>query len=474
MANKNFTDVFLRNLGHSPTEGQADALKMIAGFIENMDVPEVFVLRGYAGTGKTTIVRSLIQSLRKEPKPGLVLMASTGKASKVLSRITGSSASTVHREIYHVKTKRDGSMKFSLKKNESTETLFIVDEASMISPGSDFEFKHDGKSLMEDLLEYVYSAYRCKLLFIGDEAQLPPVGSELSPALDPHFIDSVYGFSVKTYLLKDVVRQDSMSGILENATRIRELYANETDYTIRFTVENSKDVFRVENNEFGELAGDLFGRGSDASVIVCRSNKRSVMLNKYIRERILGYTEILECGEQLMVVRNNYNCLPENSPLVFIANGEVLEIQRIIGYEEKFGFRYARAELIMTDGEKEEVFESLLLLDTLWSDQPSLSYDDYKKLYQEVFNYYKINGKSGKKLKEKVMEDPHFNALQVKYSHAVTCHKTQGGQWEKVVIDNYFYPNSRIGADDLRWLYTAFTRAIKKVYLLNFSPVFFD
>jgi exodeoxyribonuclease-5 len=466
--------LFSKHLGFPPTDGQSRALNMLADFMNDMDIPDVFVLRGYAGTGKTTIVKAIIKGLRKSDEHQLVLMASTGKASKVLSNLSGSGASTIHREIYRVKTRRDGSMNFTLKNNENANTLFVVDEASMISPGSDFEFKKDGKSLMEDLLEYVYGGYRCKLLLIGDEAQLPPVGSELSPALDPAYISDMYGFSVKTTILSDVVRHDALGGILDNATRMRINFVEDKATAFRFALDTYKDVIRIDQQEFADLASGLFSGPSEDAVVICRSNKRTVMLNRYIRERLLGYTEILESGEQLMVVRNNYKCLPEESSLLFVANGEVVTIKRVNNYEEKFGFRFADAEVCISDGEREEIFDTKLLLDTLWSDQPSLSYDDYKKFYSEVFNYHRMNSKSAKKLKEKVMDDPYFNALQIKYSNAVTCHKTQGGQWDSVIIDNYFYPGYVISRDDIRWLYTAFTRAVKKVYLFSYPDSFFQ
>lgn len=445
---------------------------MLSRFLVSSDTDQVFLLKGYAGTGKTTIVGSLVANLPALRKRA-VLLAPTGRAAKVISNYSGKPAYTIHKQIYFPKSAQ-GGISFDLKTNKHRDTVFIVDEASMIPDINQSSSLFENGSLLDDLMKYVYSGENCKLLLIGDTAQLPPVHLTVSPALDAHVLQTHYDKEVFQIELDEVVRQEHDSGILVNATRIREAINDGFYESFLFSGISYPDVIRpVDGMEIMDAISDSYATlGNDGAVIVVRSNKRANLYNQNIRKRILFQDAELSAGDHLMVVKNNYFWVDDRSEAGFIANGDVVEVLEIFAFRELYGFRFAEVKVQMVDYPAMSPFETVLLLDTLTSESPSLTYDESNRLYQEVMKDYASERVKYKRYL-KVKNNKYFNALQVKFSYAITCHKSQGGQWHTVFVEQPYLPDG-VGIEYLRWLYTAITRAEKKLYLIGFPERFFE
>ena len=460
----------LLGFGFEPTDGQATVLRHMSAFLLSEKEHPAYVLRGYAGTGKTTLVRALVKTL-PALEMSYVLLAPTGRAAKVLGSYTHKNASTIHRRIYQAVAYPDGSFRMARAENKSKNTLFIVDEASMIGEQREL----GGKSLLDDLLEYVFSGERCRLLLIGDTAQLPPVESSESPALDCDYLKAEFPLTVASYELTEVKRQALASGILYNATQIRELLKERRatfDLPI-FRLEGFNDVQKIEPETFEELLFRVFSENADnEAVVVCKSNKRANLFNQAIRGRILNIEGELATGDRLMVVKNNYAWAEGNPNIGFIANGDMAELRKIKRFEEMYGFRFADVELSFTDYPDAPNVEAKILLDTLYSNSASLTEDENRRLFQAVEEDYLDIPNRRERYKE-MRKNPWFNALQVKFAYALTCHKTQGGQWNTVFIDSSLNQKETLEVDDLRWIYTALTRAQQRVYFVNFKEEFF-
>lgn len=457
---------FLGQFPYEPTSCQGKLLETLSQFLTT-DEGDILVVNGYAGTGKTTAVAAVVAALRPLEVP-CVLLAPTGRAAKVLSLYAGKPASTIHKHIYRQKTMgSDGFGAFSLVPNKARATLFIVDEVSLIgisSEGSGGQFGTG--NLLEDLVSFVRNGADCKLVLIGDAAQLPPVGLDASPALSRQYMNGFGGVSYVT--LTTVVRQARDSGILQNATRLRSLLPLSHELKT-LGLKSYPDVERIGGGELLEALSDAYGKyGEDEVVVLCRSNKRAGRYNAGIRAQVLYREERLVRGEKLMVVKNHY--LEGLEGTDYIANGDTATLVWIRHFEERYGLHFADACLAFPDYNNQEV-EMKVLLDTLESDAPSLSHEQSQALFEGVLaDYSHLTTK--KKRYDAVREDPFYNALQIKYAHAITCHKAQGGQWSCVFIDNPVW-QEELTEDDLKWLYTAFTRAVEKVYLVNFKEQLF-
>lgn len=464
---------FLKNdFPHNTTSKQDIALQLLAKFVLGTNKDETFLLKGYAGTGKTTIVGSLVKNLGKVKKRS-VLLAPTGRAAKVISNYSNKQAFTIHKKIYFPKSEK-GSVSFKLQINKHRDTIFIVDEASMIPDINQDSKLYENGSLLDDLMQYVYSGNNCKLLLIGDSAQLPPVHLSISPALDARVLETQYNREVILLELDEVVRQQKDSGILENATRIRERLDDELYEAFKFSGINFPDIIRpVDGQEIMDAIGDNYSAlGNEDTVIIVRSNKRANLYNQSIRQRILFQESELSGGDYLMVVKNNYFWVDNTSEAGFVANGDIVEVLEIFAFKELYGFRFAEVMVRMVDYPNMKPLETVLLLDTLTSESPSLTYEESNNLYQEVMKDY-ANEKSKYKKFLAVKNNKFFNALQVKFSYAITCHKSQGGQWNTVFVEQPYLPNG-VDREYLRWLYTAITRAQEKLYLIGFKDEFFE
>ena len=466
---------FLKLLGMEPTPCQDALFASLARFLSTDD-GDIFVVNGYAGTGKTTALAAVIGYLKRL---GLmsVLLAPTGRAAKVLSGMAGFPASTIHKHIYRQKSVgADGYGRFTLAPNKSKHTLFVVDEVSLIGIDNGTQ---QGQSLfgsgnlLEDLVQFVRSGADCRLILMGDGAQLPPIGFEASPALVPEIMDNFGGVQYAT--LSTVVRQAAESGILTNATALREkvetMCPDDASEEALLDVKGRDDIVRIGGGELLEAISDAYDRyGYDSTIILTRSNKRAIRYNLGIRAKVLYKEEELARGDKFMIVKNCYQFVEDVEQLDYIANGDVAILQKIWNYEERYGLRFADALLSFPDYDDCEV-RAKVCLDTLTSESASLSAEQQNSLYTGVSADYADRG-SKKKIWDAVREDPYFNALQLKYADAVTCHKAQGGQWDCVFIDNPFWQPFRT-LDDLKWLYTAVTRAVGKVYLVNFPDSLF-
>lgn len=456
----------------TPTIKQTFLLQQLSEFIISGKSNSLYVIKGYAGTGKTTIIGTIVNNLWKA-KMSAVLMAPTGRAAKVISNYSGKEAFTIHKKIYFPKSEKGGGVSFVLQPNKHKNTIFIVDEASMIpdTPGDSKLFENG--SLLDDLIQYVYSGHQCKLILIGDTAQLPPVKLDLSPALDENTIGLNYNKAVFKMELDEVVRQEEGSGILVNATVLRESLSSAFHDTFKFDLANFKDIVRlIDGHEIMDAINDAYSMlGNEETAIIVRSNKRANLYNQQIRSKILFNENELTVGDYLMVVKNNYFWLKPTTEAGFIANGDIIEVLEIFKIVELYGFRFAEVKIRMVDYPKMSPFETVLLLDTIESESPSLSYDDSNRLYQEVMKDYENETSKYKKFLG-VKNNKHFNALQVKFSYAITCHKSQGGQWNTVFVEQPYLPNG-VDKEYLRWLYTAVTRAKEKLYLIGFKDDFF-
>jgi exodeoxyribonuclease-5 len=475
MDQQEFSRILLGFFPFETTPGQKTLLIKLSEFILGRNQDQIFVLKGYAGTGKTTLVSSLVKAM-----PALngktVLLAPTGRAAKVLSNYTQKQAFTIHKKIYIRRATEEGGFAFHLQQNLHSNTIFIIDEASMISNSGGLTKggAFGGGSLLDDLIEYVFSGTNCKLIFIGDTAQLPPVGMDVSPALDIEFLKASYSFSAVHYELTEVVRQTGSSGILVNATALREQIREDDGYQPHFETKDLKDVIRIDGSELEDALNEAYNKfGAEDTMIVCRSNKRANIYNQQIRARIRWQESELSAGDYMMVVKNNYFWLPEESKAGFIANGDIVEILRVGKVQEMHGFRFADVRVRMIDYPDESDLEVRLLLDTIMSEAPSLSQSDSKKLFDSVMEDYSDVADRRMRLK-KVKEDGFFNALQVKFAYSVTCHKAQGGQWPCVFVEQGYLTDELLNKEYLRWLYTAITRASQKLYLVNFNKEFFD
>jgi exodeoxyribonuclease-5 len=467
-----FHDI-MANFPFEATPEQTVAINRLAGFVNDRTPRQVFLLKGYAGTGKTSIISSLVRTMIGHHRR-VVLMAPTGRAAKVFSNTSGFQACTIHKKIYRQKSLLDADS-FQLDRNLHEQTLFLVDEASMISneglSGSTFG---TGR-LLDDLISYVYSGKDCRLLMLGDDAQLPPVGELESPALSAQAL-SLYGLGVQEFCLENVMRQLQESGILHNATVLRE-YTRDVAMPggFRFKMDGFKDVVKISGSDLIETLSTCYSRdGIDETMVLCRSNKRAITYNNGIRNTILDREDELCRGDSVMIVKNNYywteRMIAEegdsytNIPS-FIANGDIAVIRRVRRQRELYGFRFEDATLSFPDYDDLEM-EVTLLLDTLHSEAPSLTRQESERLFSNVMEDY-ADIPSRKEKMKKLRENEHFNALQIKYAYAVTCHKAQGGQWKNIFIDQGFVPEDGRDVEYYRWLYTALTRATETVYLVN-------
>ncbi|OIQ28584.1 MAG: ATP-dependent endonuclease [Bacteroidetes bacterium MedPE-SWsnd-G2] len=473
MTPSEFYKLLKQKFPFKPTHKQEVVLLQLSEFVFDTSKESLYLLKGFAGTGKTSIIGLLVNNLW-ETKKSAVLLAPTGRAAKVISNYSGKEAFTIHKKIYFPKKEKSGGVKFVMQPNKHRNTIFIVDEASMISDAvADSKFFENG-SLLDDLIQYVYSGFRCKLLLIGDVAQLPPVKSDLSPALNPSNLELNYNKNVQTMELDEVVRQGQESGILSNATRLRETIEDSFYESFKFNVGPYSDIVRlVDGYEIMDAINSSYSEtGQEETAIIVRSNKRANLYNQQIRSRILFNENELSAGDLLMVVKNNYFWLKSNSDAGFIANGDIIQVLEIFAIQELYAFKFAKVKVKMVDYPKMKPFETVLLLDTISAESPSLTYEDSNRLYQEVMKDYENETSNYKKFLG-VKNNPHFNALQVKFSYAITCHKSQGGQWNTVFVEQPYLPNG-IDKDYLRWLYTAVTRAKDKLYLIGFKDDFFE
>jgi exodeoxyribonuclease-5 len=443
------------------TQDQENLVKNLSNFIFHREDCNIFILDGYAGTGKTTIISALIKTLpyyniRTE------LLAPTGRAAKVLSNRSLQQAYTIHKKIYYTQTDDYSNISLKLKENKNHHTLYIIDEASMIG---------EGDNLLSDLFSYVKNGVKNKAILLGDKAQLPPVGSNESFALNPDYLRQRFFEPIEYYQLTQVVRQALQSGILKNAANIRWALNNKLQLPI-FKTQNHKDFKRIESIDFEDTLVNQYRQiGEKEVVVVTRSNFAANQLNQYIRNRILEKENIIDIGEKLMSIRNNYYWQTENEYSDFIANGDIVEVTNIYSYEEKFGFNFANIEARIN--ESKIPIELTIMLDTLSEKQAHLSQEKERQLYNNIFSYYQKDCNNKALIHKAVKEDKYFNALQVKFSKAITCHKAQGGDWHTAFILNEVQASEAINQDYFRWLYTAVTRAREQIFLVNFSEDFF-
>jgi len=468
-----FYKLLISKFPFEPTKKQLVALEQLAQFVYDDTPNALYLLKGFAGTGKTSIIGTLVSNLW-EIKKSAVLMAPTGRAAKVISNYSKKEAFTIHKKIYFPKKDKGGGVKFVMQPNKHRNTIFIVDEASMIPDIPADSKNFESTSLLDDLIQYVYSGHKCKLLLIGDKAQLPPVKSDLSPALDAEQLDLIYNKRVTAIELDEVVRQGQESGILSNATRIREVLDNAFYESFQFNLNGFKDIIRlIDGQEVMDAINDSYSEhGHEETAIIVRSNKRANLYNQQIRNRILFNENELTVGDFLMVVKNNYFWIKPTTEAGFIANGDIIQVLEIFSITSLYGFRFAEVKVQMVDYPKMKPFETVLLLDTITAETPSLTYDDSNRLYQEVQKDYEDETSNYRKFL-KIKGNKHFNALQVKFSYAITCHKSQGGQWNTIFVEQPYLPNG-IDRDYMRWLYTAVTRAQDKLYLIGFKDEFFE
>jgi exodeoxyribonuclease-5 len=464
-------EIIQKHVPFDPTSDQKVLLDIYSEFISFPNDFNMLLIKGYAGTGKTTMISVLIHALA-ELKFKTVLLAPTGRAAKVLSTMSGFPATTIHKRIYRQKTSKDAFGDFQLDKNLESNTIFIVDEASMLSDQINETSMFGKGNLLDDLIQYVYNNRRCKLILVGDTAQLPPVNQPFSKAMDKSFLQN-YGMDVIEHELKEVVRQNAGSGILVNATNLRNLIIKEELTHPQFNLAGFTDIVSIQGNEILDNITNAYHKfGREETIIVTRSNKIANKYNQGIRAQVLYREEEISSGDYLMVVKNNYFWLNENEQTPFIANGDIVKVKRIKKISELYGFRFAEADLILPDYNNLEL-TAKLVLNTLYAETPALTAEDNKKLFYTIAEEEYGDIEPLKKRYGKVKENPWFNALQVKFAYAVTCHKSQGGQWSAVFVDQSYFNDEMLTLDYLKWLYTATTRATEKVFLVNFDDRFF-
>lgn len=469
MINIFLTRQILRNFPHIPTQDQELAIQKIADFLVSPEPDSLLLLKGYAGTGKTSLIGTLVKTL-KELKQRTILLAPTGRAAKVFSTYAGQKAYTIHKRIYRQKAFSNEPIGFLPMPNLHKDTIFIVDEASMITNDSIDSYIFGSGRLLDDLIHFVYNGNGCRLVIMGDEAQLPPVMQRESPALN---LDTLCGYNlqVKEVMLHQVIRQQDDSGILFNATRIREALHNQiVDAFPKLRLKGFRDIRKIGGEELIEEIGSAYNRdGLDSTIVITRSNKRATIYNNGIRNRILYREEELSSGDRLMIARNNYYWTTETKEMDFIANGEILLVIKVRRTYKMYGFRFADVIVRFQDYDLE--MDLKILLDTLQTDTPALPKELNDKLFYAVLeDYSDISTKAGKIKKMKT--DPHYNVLQVKYAYAVTCHKAQGGQWSSVFLDIGYVTKEMLGEEFYRWLYTAITRATEHLFIVNLPGEF--
>ena len=466
-----FHKELLKKFPYHPTSKQSELFLMLVDFVFSKDNQSLFLLKGYAGTGKTTTISTLVTNLWKTEKK-VVLLAPTGRAAKVISVYSKKQAFTIHKKIYFPKKQQNGSVDFVLQPNKHTNTIFIVDEASMIPDRPQNGKLFEKGSLLDDLISYVYSGHLCKLILIGDTAQLPPVKLTISPALEEDRLEADYRKNVKKIELNEVTRQHENSGILANATVLRILIENDVT-NFQFDLGFPDIVRLIDGYDIEDaITGCYDTDGVEDTAFIVRSNKRANQYNQQIRSQIRGQENEISTGDFIMVVKNNYFWLKESSEAGFIANGDTCEVLRINAIKELYGFRFAEVEIRMIDYPDQQPFETVLILDTLTSETPSLTYEESNKLYEAVREDY-AHEKSKYKQLLAVKKNVFFNALQVKFSYAITCHKSQGGQWKTIFIEQPYLPEGP-SKEYFRWLYTAVTRAQEKLYLIGFKDEYFE
>jgi ATP-dependent exoDNAse (exonuclease V) alpha subunit len=460
------SEILSERFAYDPTRGQTELFKLFDHLLEK-DGPDTLLVKGYAGTGKTTIVSSLVKILPLFKLKSL-LLAPTGRAAKVLANYSGRKAFTIHRIIYKLqRDKESGTLSFNRIRNYHKETVFIVDEASMIYD----HYSASQPNLLRDLKEYVFENDSNKLIILGDTAQLPPVGQENSGALDKNILESKYRLDVEEIELDEVVRQERLSGILVNATGIRRnIQAGQ--FGIRFNTRDYPDIFSMNSGKLEDGLRYAYNlHGIENVIIICRSNRQANQFNQYIRRNLLYLEDRIDAGDHLMIVRNNYFWLDEDSPAGFLANGDFAEVRKIANTEEIYGFSFADLDLQLVDYPGHPVIRVKALLNTLESPEASIGESDNRKLYEQVSEGY--SGLSKKELAAAISADPYLNAVQIKFTYAITCHKSQGGQWAVVFLDQGYLKESIRDISYMKWLYTGMTRATRELYLVNFLSEFF-
>ncbi len=468
MISAQFYSLLLRKFPFQPTQKQDIFFQKISMFVTDYSNDSIFVLKGYAGTGKTTVISTIVNNLIEINKK-YVLLAPTGRAAKVIANYSQKPAFTIHKKIYNPKKSGGGGVNFIRQPNKHKNTIFIVDEASMISDQSNDNKMYETGSLLDDLINYIYSGENCKMILLGDTAQLPPVNLDISPALETDTLALNYNKNVDWIELDEVMRQEEKSGILFNATELREVLKESFITNFEFKLKGFKDIIRLTDGyDIQDAINQAYSNYSiEDTAFIVRSNKRANQYNEQIRVKILDKESDLSTGDYLMVVKNNYFWLKEKDEAGFIANGDIIEVLEIFSFQDLYGFKFAKVKIRMVDYPNQIPFETVLLLDTIKSESPSLTYGQSNKLYEEVMKDYEhLNTKYAKF--QKVKENEFFNALQVKFSYAITCHKSQGGQWNTVFIEQPYLPDG-IDRDYIRWLYTAITRAKDKLYLIGFK-----
>lgn len=473
MLMKEFYTLLKNKFPFETTLKQDIFLQKIAQFVTNNSEDEIFVLKGYAGTGKTTLLSTVVNELHHVDRR-FVMLAPTGRAAKVISNYSSKSAFTIHKYIYYPKSSAGGGMQFSMKANKAKNTVFIVDEASMISDSNSEANLYPHGSLLDDLIYFVYSGKNCKLILMGDTAQLPPVHMDISPALHIDTLSLNYQMEVSHIELDEVMRQEEDSGILYNATELRSMLDSYFFDAFSFYLKGFKDIVRlVDGYDIQDAIFDAYSNlGPEETAFIVRSNKRANQYNQQIRTRILDKESELSPGDYLMVVKNNYYWLKDSTITDFVANGDIIEVLEIYKIQELYSFRFASVRARMIDYPQMVPFDTIVMLDTLTSESPALTYDESNRLYQEVMLDYSEETSQFRKL-QKVKANEYFNALQVKFSYAITCHKSQGGQWDTVFIEQPYLPDG-ISKEYIRWLYTAMTRAKNKLYLIGFPDDYFE
>ena len=466
-----FYKQLLQKFPFSPTEKQNEMLQLLCQFTFNNTKEDLFLLKGYAGTGKTTTISTFVNNLWTVNKKA-VLLAPTGRAAKVIASYSKRPAYTIHKKIYFPKKLANGKVDFVLQTNKHKNTFFIVDEASMIPDSKQNQKLFETGSLLEDLMNYVYSGINCKLIFIGDTAQLPPVKLKVSPALNAEILQYDFNKSVTEIELDEVMRQHENSGILANATILRQLIQHEQkehNFNLNFP-----DIIRLTDGyDIEDALVTAYNNNSiEDTAFIVRSNKRANLYNQQIRARIRDFENEIATGDYVMVVKNDYYWLKENSEAGFIANGDICEILQIFKIKNLYGFSFAEVKLRMIDYPNMQPFETVVLLDTLTSESPSLTYEESNKLYQAVKEDY-ADEKSKYKQYLAIKKNKYFNALQIKFSYTITCHKSQGGQWNTIFVEQPYLPEG-VSKPYFRWLYTAITRAQEKLYLIGFQKDFFE
>lgn len=467
-----FSEAVLQALPFEPTQGQWEAISNIHRFLTTPQQDAIFILKGYAGTGKTSLIAALVKALQPSPFHTL-LLAPTGRAAKVLSTYAGKVATTIHRKIYRYAPGEDGGGNFGLNANAMKNTLIIVDESSLIAYGNsgDDLFRNN---VLEDLLQFTGMGDNCRIMFCGDTAQLPPVGSSFSPALDAKFFSTHFHCTVFESTLTEVVRQESDSGILNNATRFRALL-EEKEKKIRFRCKDFKDIVPITGYDLEDILNKAYSDfGEEEVAIICRSNKRALAFNREVRNRLFFRDELISNRDRIMVVKNNYFWNQNYEGVDFLANGDILDVIRIRKRgEERYGMTFADATVRLSEQSNAPEMDVKILLNLLDAESAGFSKDEYRAFAEAVME--DMNPEFSRQQKIKLLKtDPYFNALQVKFAYAITCHKAQGGQWPVVFVDQGYLTDEMVNDDLIRWFYTALTRASKQIYLVNFNPLFLE